>query len=70
MGSSMDLLQGLATAKTLQPKVGEAWESQPAAATTPATILLLAIGIGLIAGFLDLGMLMVKLACRRRGFII
>jgi arylsulfatase A-like enzyme len=64
----MDSLPGLATAKTPRPKAVEAREGQPAGGTTPATILLLAIGIGLIAGFLDLGLLIVKTRRLNEGF--
>ena len=57
----MDSPQGIATAKSLQPKAHEAWEGRPAVGTTPAAILMMAIGIGLAAGFLDLGVLIVRI---------
>ncbi len=58
----------MATAKTLQPKASAAGESRPAGDTTPAKILWQAIGIGLIAGFLDLGLLIVKTRQLKEGF--
>ena len=65
----MDSPQGLATATAFQPEADEASAKRSAAGTTtPATILVLAIGIGLIAGFLDLGLLMVKIRLQNEGF--
>ncbi len=54
--------QGIATAKELQPKAHEAREGRPAGGTTAAAVLLMAIGIGLAAGFLDLGVFIVRIS--------
>ena len=64
----MDSSPGLATATPPQPAAGAARDSRPADAMTPATILSLAIGIGLIAGFLDLGLLTARTHLQKEGF--
>ncbi len=50
----MDAPQGIATAEASRPEARQAREGRPAVGMKPAAVLLMAIGIGLAAGFLDL----------------
>jgi arylsulfatase A-like enzyme len=50
----------IAAGETLQPMASETARATQTLRTTPATILLVAIWIGLIAGFLDLGLMVLK----------
>ena len=60
MGFSMDQDPGIATGESLPPLAGEsAGQSRPPC-TTAATILLVATWIGLTAGFIDLGLMILK----------
>src|SRR5262245_21970914 len=60
MVPSMDAHAGPATEPAIQPMVRVVAEGPQAVAAAPGIIFLLAIWIGLVAGFLDLGILMVR----------
>jgi arylsulfatase A-like enzyme len=60
MGLSMDPHPGTAAGAELQPTARETARATPTSRTAPATILLVAIWIGLTAGFLDLGLMILR----------
>src|SRR5262249_5758756 len=60
MASSRDSQTGTATGASPQPAVRAVGEEPRLVGTAPATILVLALWLGLIAGFLDLGLVIVK----------
>src|SRR5262245_30829915 len=59
---------GIAAVRTLQPTVGETVGGSWSMRATPATILLVGIWIGLTAGFLDLGLMILKKRLTGAGF--
>jgi arylsulfatase A-like enzyme len=59
-GLSMDLDQQIATKRLIEPTVAAAAEVTQPIGAGPAMVLLIAVWIGLIAGFLDLGILVVN----------
>jgi arylsulfatase A-like enzyme len=56
----MNFRSGIATGDLAKPMVGAGSDEPQSVAAGPATILLLAVWIGLMAGFLDLGLLIIK----------
>jgi arylsulfatase A-like enzyme len=56
----MDPHRSTATTETLEPTACERGEKSTSMRTAPATILLVALWIGLVAGFLDLGLMVLK----------
>ena len=70
MGHSMDSQPGIVTGQTLPRAVqAKCFGAAHAPRTTPTTILLVAIWIGLTAGFLDLALLIMRIVCSRAIFI-
>ena len=68
VGLSMEFHSATATEALNEPMVGRASKRLRAVASGPATVLLLAVWIGLIAGFLDLGLLVVNKRLINRDF--
>ncbi len=68
ISTSMDSTGGLATTETPQTQRNQAGGDRPSLAMSPGTILLVSIWIGLIAGMLDLGLLITRNRMGDRDF--
>ena len=64
----MDSPQAIAAAETPRSNAHEAREGRSSVEITPAAILGMAVGIGLAAGFLDLGFLIARVRVMKEGF--